>query len=353
MKLDHQGTMKVINLFVIFLLVLVGCKGGLDESSPTQTINMPPTQDRSGLSNDAISTLNSLEKLDDYPFFVMHYTGEYSYPQIGSISANEANFGCSLFAALGTPGDMLFGRNFDWEFSPALLVFTEPPDGYASASMVDLTFLGITTSDAMALTELPVDERTDLLAAPSLPFDGINEYGLTIGMAAVPDEYADDTSYDPSKPTIGSIGIIRQVLDHARNVDEAADIFGQYNLRFYGGPPIHYLLADPSGKGVLIEFFQGEMKVLPNTDPWHLATNHLRCIAQGDGGCWRYRSLSEHLMNQNGRLDLQSGMQLLSQVKQDSTQWSTVYDMTSGDIQVVIGRDYSTTHTFHIDIVKQ
>ena len=38
---------------------------------------------------------------------------------------------------------MFYGRNFDWEFSPALLLFTDPPDGYASVSMVDLTFLGI------------------------------------------------------------------------------------------------------------------------------------------------------------------------------------------------------------------
>lgn len=52
----------------------------------------------------------------------------------------------------------------------------------------------------------------------------MNEYGLTIGMAAVPDEFVDDTSYNSSKPTIGSIGIIRQSLDHARDVDETLKI---------------------------------------------------------------------------------------------------------------------------------
>jgi Flp pilus assembly protein TadD len=33
---------------------------------------------------------------------------------------------------------MFYGRNFDWDFSPALLLFTNPPDGYASVSRGDL-----------------------------------------------------------------------------------------------------------------------------------------------------------------------------------------------------------------------
>jgi len=180
----------------------------------------------------------------------------------------------------------------------------------------------------------------------------MNEYGLTIGMAAVADEFIDDTSYDQSKPTLGSIGIIRQALDHARNVDEALKIFGQYNIDFSGGPPIHYLLADPSGKAVLVEFYHGEIIELLNEKPWHLATNHLRCLAEGDGGCWRYRLMSERLETQEGQLNATEAMQLLSQVKQDITQWSAVYNMASGDIQVVIARDYETSYTFHLDIQK-
>ena len=36
---------------------------------------------------------------------------------------------------------MVYGRNFDWQYSPALLLFTNPPDGYASVSMVDIEYL--------------------------------------------------------------------------------------------------------------------------------------------------------------------------------------------------------------------
>jgi len=349
MKCNRQPPLMRLTFWLILLLLLASCNDGLPASPVTSTLADAPTEDLRGLSPEAIATLQSLEKLHNYPFYVMQYYGGYEYPQTGSTWPERSDFACSLFAAIGEAGDMFYGRNFDWNFSPALLLFTDPPDGYASVSMVDLTFLGISPVTSMALTDLALVELTDLLTAPSMPFDGMNENGLTIGMAAVPDEYLNDASYDPAKPTMGSIGIIRQVLDHARDVDEALGIFEQYNINFSGGPPIHYLIADPSGEAVLIEFYQGEMIQLPKEAPWHLATNHLRCIAEGDGGCLRYRTLSERLAGLNGQLDPQTAMQLLSEVNQGMTQWSSVYNMTRGDIDLVIAGSYDTVYSFQLE----
>ncbi len=336
----------------ILLLLLSGCHAATPVPLEPSTLPVSPTENLGNLSTDAVSTLRSLEKLDDYPFYVMHYAGDYSYPQTGSMMPVNHVFSCSLFAALGNAGDKFYGRNFDWDFSPSLLLFTDPSDGFASVSMVNLTFIGINPNISTKLVDMPLTQRTGLLAAPSMPFDGMNEYGLTVAMAAVPDEFAGDASYDSSRPTIGSIGIIRQVLDHARNVDEALAIFEQYHIDFAGGPPIHYLLADPSGKAVLIEFYKGEIVELLNQSPWHLATNHLRCIAEGDGGCWRYRTISERLTAVNGQLDPQSAMQLLSDVKQSSTQWSSVYNMTNGDITMAIAKHYDTFYSFHMVLLQ-
>jgi hypothetical protein len=348
MKRIHQISIHCLTIWTILLLMLAGCSGSALVA--TSRLTASPTEEVGGLSPAAIATLRSLEKLDGYPFYVMHYAGEYQYPQIGSTSTEGADFSCSLFAALGEAGDKLYGRNFDWDMSPALLLFTDPPDGYASASMVNLEFIGIRREASTNLTDLHLLERIALLSAPSMPFDGMNEYGLTVGMAAVPGEYTDHASYDPSKPSIGSIGIIRMVLDHARDVDEALEYFEQYNIDFRGGPLIHYLVADPGGKAVLVEFYLGEMKVLPNEAPWHLATNHMRCIAEGDGGCPRYRTISERLTVTNGQLDPQSAMQLLSEVKQGITQWSAIYNMSSGDINVAIAGEYDSVYNFHLDL---
>ena len=60
---------------------------------------------------------------------------------------------------------------------------------------------------------------------------------------------------------------------------------GEYNIDWGGGPALHYLVADASGRAVLIEFHEGKLMVLPNEGPYHLATNHLRTTSTGDGGC--------------------------------------------------------------------
>jgi hypothetical protein len=341
-------------VFLVTLILLIGtaCNGNGADVTTIPPSTALPAQDNNILPPDDAETLQSLEKVDNYPFFVMHYTGDYEYPQLSLSSQQKPQFACSLFANLREVDDLFYGRNFDWDYSPALLLFTDPSDGYASVSMVDLTFLGINPVDSSSLQDLPLTERTELLTAPSMPFDGMNEYGLTIGMAAVPDEFQDDASFDSSRPTIGSIGIIREVLDHARNVEEAVTIFQGFNIDFRGGPPIHYLIADPSGRAILIEFYQGEMVLLYNDSPWHIATNHLRCTAEGDGGCMRYRTLALRLSQAQDPLDSIHAMQLLSAVDQDNTQWSSVYDMTSGDVHIAIGRNYETIYNFHLDLAS-
>ncbi len=305
-----------------------------------------------GLSLDEARTLASLEKVSDYPLYTMHYSGDYLQRQATAIGDTSwftpatPNWACSLFAALGDPGGHLYGRNFDWEYSPAMLLFTNPPGGYASVSMVDIAYL-VGGGQVQNLADLPLAERRGLLEAPGWPFDGMNEQGLAIGMAAVP---PGDVPPDPTKETLGSLQVMRQVLDHARNVDEAVAILQQYNIDFEGGPPLHYLVADRSGRAVLVEFFQGKVVLLPNASPWHQATNFLRSAA-GDspqGACWRYDRISQGLTETGGRLAAQDAMDLLAQVAQESTQWSIVYGISAGEVTVAMGGQYASLYTFSL-----
>jgi metal-dependent hydrolase (beta-lactamase superfamily II) len=305
-----------------------------------------------GLSVDEVATLASLEMVDGYPLYTMHYYGVYaqvtSSPQAAGIKwANRVpSWACSLFAALADGGNRLYGRNFDWQFSPALLLFTDPPDGYASLSMVDIGYL-VPGDRVHALTDLPLGERRELLSAPYWPFDGMNEHGLAVGMAAVP---PGGMQRDPTKTTLDSLGIIRQILDHARDVDEAVTLFESYNVDMGGGPPLHYLLADRSGHSVLVEFYQGEMVLLPNDEPWHLATNFLLSSVRdpSEGECWRYDRIEQGLAQSQGRLSSQEAMDLLSQASQGITQWSIVYGLSTGEVQAAMGQQYELLHTFYL-----
>ncbi len=309
--------------------------------------NAAPTTHPSASLEDR--TLASLQKVNDFPLYTMTFysnyaevAGQIAPGQGEKIPSLDPSWGCTLFAALGDPANRLYGRNFDWEYSPALLLFTHPANGYASVSMVDLAYL-VDVQDAGRLAELPLEQRRGLLDAPSMPFDGMNEAGVVIGMAAVP---AGNVARDPTKTTIGSIRVMREVLDHAGSVDDAAAIFQKYNLEWSGGPTMHYLVADRSGQAVLVEFSGTKMVLIRNDTPWHLATNFLVDQAGGhpEAMCPRYQRVSQRLSEAQGRLTPAESLKLLSQVAQGgseaSTQWSIVYNIHSAEVQVVMGRRY-------------
>jgi hypothetical protein len=254
----------------------------------------------------------------------------------------EGPWACTCFAALAGRDGPLFGRNFDWLNHQALLLFTDPPGGYASVSMVDVSYLGLSRDPPSWA------ERARLLRAPYWAFDGMNEHGLTIGLMAVPHAEA---GRDPGKRTIGSLEAVRLMLDYARDVQEAAALLDDYNVDFAGGPPLHYLAADPSGRSAVFEFAAGELVVLPNEAPWQVATNFVIAEEMPHGAtssCWRYNTAFAALQEAEGHVSGEGALALLAEVSQGNTMWSVVYEQNGGDVQVVVGRQYAQVHSFRL-----
>jgi hypothetical protein len=347
----------------LILLVLTACLPLQPRAVPLTP--SPTSRERfvretivSGLPVDQTTTLSNLEQVDEYPLYTMTYVGDYNdvtsdHEPDKNLFLNQGtnwqSWSCSIFAALGRPDRLLFGRNFDWKYSPALILFTDPPYGNASVSMVDIDYLIDNLQNARELMKLNLDERRGLLKAPYLSFDGMNEHGLAIGMAAVPAGHAPSQS---SKRSIGSLRVIREVLDHASNVSEAIDIIMGSDVDFSGGPELHYLIADANSQSAVVEYYQGEMVVKYNQKLWHLATNFI--LASEDeptsGRCWRYDILDRALNEVDGKLDFNGAFELLSDVSQSNTQWSVIYGLNTGVIEVVMGRDYGDIHEFKLDL---
>ncbi len=128
-----------------------------------------------------------------------------------------------------------------------------------------------------------------------------------------------------------------------------------YNVDMGGGPPLHYLIADASGRSVLVEFHRGEVEVIPNEKPWHLATNFLRSAAgeSAQGKCWRYDRIYERLAESGGRLAGREALDLLAQVSQENTQWSVVYEMRTGKAMVTMGSDHNKVDSFHLPLAGE
>ncbi len=348
--LDHSRGHSWMTIVVCLLLLvsLLGCGcAGPALPGPTTPPEALPTVP--GLTELEVTALASLTKVDDHPLYTMRTTMDHTVsdrviPQTIANADFVASWACSLFAALGSVDASFYGRNFDWDHSPALMLFADPPDGFASVSMVDIAYL-VPEDKLDHLTELPLAERTELLDAPLWPFDGMNEHGLVVGMAAVP---VSQVLEKPGRDWIGSLGIIREMLDHARDVEQALEVMARYNISMEGGPQIHYLLADASGRAVLVELYEGEFRQVPNSDPWHAATNFTLSAVKGDrtGTCWRYDALIRKLEETDGKLTQAQSLDLLSAVSQAGTQWSIVYGISTGSISIAMGRDYSRAHIF-------
>lgn len=311
---------------------------------------------------NAFRTLASLKKVDDYPLYTMTYYGDYGFKDFLRVGIRPASalrsydrqsvpsWACTCFAALNEEGDAILGRNFDWYNRPALMLLADPPDGYASVSMVDISYFGFGTEEPTWLN------RTALLGAPYLPFDGMNEAGLAVGMMAVSYAKASD---DPDKVTIGSLHAIRLILDYAADVDEAISLLRGYNIDFSGGPPLHYLVADSSGNSAIVEFLEGEMMVIRSEKPWQVSTNFIVSEERPEGAsspCGRYNAAYEALEQANGNTSPEEAMAILENTSQSGTShtmWSIVYDMTSGGTRVVMGRKYDEVRDSELEMMTK
>ncbi len=304
--------------------------------------------------SDRIKTIRSLKKLDDFPLYTMRFYGDYDLPkyapevslpenmQDGIFSGKSSLWACTCFSTKTEQGSQLLGRNFDWSSHPALLLFADPPGRYASVSMVDISYLGYSKTDA------PDKNPGGLFRSPRLPFDGMNEQGLAVGMMAVSTANGPN---DPQKQTVGSLLIIRLMLDYAKNVDEAIAILKNFNIDFQGGPPLHYFITDRLGRSAVVEFVNGKISVLPNTRPWHVATNFIITGLSPEtsrASCWRYKKVWETLENQVSMLTPLNALSLLKDVSQANTIWSVVYDTSSLDFWIVMGKKYDHVHEFNL-----
>jgi len=312
-------------------------------------------------TEDQKKSLNSFRKIDDYPVYIMNYYGDYElsdYLKKGKQIKDSANTqyigdeekiydACSCIAALNDEGEKLLGRNLDYYPSPKLVLYTNPPDGYASISVLDLRHIGLYTEED--IENITSDDLKKLLYAPYIPLDGMNEYGVAIGEMTA---YGSIAPTDPKKITLGDVTAIRLVLDYAKTVDEAVELLGKYNIYFPPAPPMHFLISDKTGKSVVIEYLKGEMVVIPNENPWQVSTNFIihESSESTRNSCRRYSTAQRVMSEKDGKVSEKEMMNLLEEVSQFSTCYSAVFNMNTGKISLSIGRKYNDEDIKHFEL---
>ena len=165
-----------------------------DRRPRVPTVATSPAPRPDGLTADQAATLGSLRKVDDYPLYTMRYdagtrsntgiealaglSGQHTQPAEASNPEADLNHSRSSPPSpapssphWALPRTGLFGCNFDWRYSPALISSADRPaaGGYASVSMVDIAYLGF-GDGTVDLTTLPLAAMLRLLDAPVLAF---------------------------------------------------------------------------------------------------------------------------------------------------------------------------------------
>lgn len=305
------------------------------------------------LKVNQIKTIFSLEKIDDYPLYSMKYYGGYNYDytilsglgaSVAQMNQNDdSGFMCSSFLAMNEKDEPILCRNLDVSLykHPITVLKTNAPGKNASISMADLFYLGYNENNPPVKS---LSKGAGLMNAPRTTIDGMNEYGLAIVVLSVP---FSDSTVDPDKPTIDEVGANRLILDSAKNIEEAIEVLSQYNIQFHNGPA-HFMISDASGKSAVIEFIDGEMFTTMNEKPWQVCTNFI--LAQDIGakdGEDRYDILEDILEDNEGQLSEEQAMEALSKVKRDA-RWSIIYNLKTGEVQVVMGMNYDMVYKFDL-----
>ena len=299
-------------------------------------------------------SLSSIKKIDDYGMFQMTYYGDYAFDEFLKVGAkdqieleafcekhvfkdipakiDDVGGGCTCFVARNADGEVIFGRNYDFPvYSPPLQFTTRPGNGYASVSTASLLYVGYNRD------MLPSGLNTDslaTLAAPYISADGMNEKGVAAALLSVADA---KPSFCENKVTLNQTTSIRLVLDKAASVDEAVELLRGYNIYFGLDIYCHFFIADASGKSVLVEYWDNDLKVTETPIASNfIAYNNVR-LEQGTA-IERYDKVKAALECNGSILSKQQTIDVLLEIgalfpgsreKGEGLQWSAIYNLSN------------------------
>lgn len=278
---------------------------------------------------------------------VVDFLGSELIGQVLGFSFRGSGFGCSTLSVNSPRGDQLFGRNFDWQQSQAQIVKTSPENGYQSISTVNLDFL---QGYERYLDMLPNSVRN--IPVVYAPMDGMNEAGLTAAVLVIEDSAI--INQDTEKPDLTTTTAIRLLLDKAANVDEALDLLGQYDMNSSMNMMVHFSIADETGRSVVVEYVNNEMVVTetPIVTNFYLAEGEKQDIGSGQSH-ERFDILNQHLTS-TPEMDANQVRDALDSVSKDnfgefeSTEWSIVYNQTTGQVHYYHRENYDQRYVFEV-----
>lgn len=371
--MGNKAHFVCLSFLLAAVLMISGCGRSQGDSQTQSGERIPDTKVMESEEVNRIQTTSEIVELED-GFSTVRYDGDYGFAEFlaqgGAASDREVVqylaenllddfdlgdllggiFGCSTIAVSNADGDVLFGRNFDWNTCEAMVVESHPLEEYASLATVNMNF--ITQSISGMLGAVLQLDQVRTLAALYAPLDGMNEAGLAVSVNMIQDSATIDQ--DTDKPDITTTTAVRLLLDQAANVEEALELLSQYDLHASMGMMIHLALADADGRSVVVEYVENEMIVMdtPVVTNFYLAEGEKNGIGTAQSH-ERYNILME-LLEQKEHMEASDVKDALDSVSKDnfdefaSTEWSAVFNLHTGEARYYHRENYEKSYVFSL-----
>lgn len=185
---------------------------------------------------------------------------------------------CTGITLKAKDGAVVYGRTMEWGTFDLRSRVVFIPRGFQFTSHTPDGKPGLTWTGKHGIVGLDAVEK-DMIV------DGMNETGLAVGAFYHPG-FADYQVYNPAhaSETMGPTDATQYLLSTCATVGEARAAIAKVRVvavvepAIGIAPPLHFLVTEPSGKAIVIEFLKGAMKIFdaplgvitnaPNYD-WH------------------------------------------------------------------------------------
>ena len=158
---------------------------------------------------------------------------------------------------------------------------------------------------------------------------------------------------DTGKPNLTTTTTVRLLLDKAANVDEALALLEQYDLHASAGMMVHFSIADAAGRSVVVEYIDNKMSIVetPVATNFYLTPGEKYGIGTEESHT-RYEILTKTLRPSMSMDEVRDVLNSVSKHNFDSvyasTEWSIVFDQSSGEARYYHRENYETVYTFWV-----
>lgn len=172
----------------------------------------------------------------------------------------KSKFGCSTFSFHNADNEHLLARNFDYPPSPCLVVKTHPSKGFKTIGIADLNVMLFGYKKRVLSKK---KNKNNLLLAPYVVMDGMNEKGLVVSVLQLTDKI---TKQKTGKRKIITPLAIRAILEKCSSVEEAIKFLESHDMTSSILSNYHFQIIDKN-TSVLIEYVNNKM-ILYRENEW-------------------------------------------------------------------------------------